>query len=120
MELKVSGKIVKIGEVISHANGAKELLYRIDTGEQYNNIVEFKMYKTGEYITHVEKFSEFNKVGDAVTVEFKLNTFNWKPESDDKIFTSLTHWRLDKVGTGEVSATAPPLVVQSEEDDLPF
>ena len=117
MELKVSGKIVKIGEVISHANGAKELLYRIDTGEQYNSIVEFKMYKTGEYITHVEKFSEFNKVGDAVTVEFKLNTFNWKPESDDKIFTSLTHWRLDKVGAGE---TAPQPAVQVEESDLPF
>lgn len=115
IELKVSGKISMIGEVKNHDNGAKELLYRIDTGEQYNNIVEFKMYKTGEYTTHVEKFSEFNKIGDSVLVEFKLNTFNWKPESVDKIFTSLTHWRIEKL---EATQAAPQ---EAEADDsLPF
>ena len=113
-ELKVTGTIKVIGEPKELNNGAKELTYRIDTGEQYNNVVEFKLYKSAEYVSHIDNFIKYNNVGDKVEVEFKLNTYVWKPEAENKVFTTLTSWKVEKIKE-DSGQTAQP-----EEIDAPF
>jgi hypothetical protein len=112
MSYKVKGAILSISEIESAGSGQK-LTFRIDTGEQYNNLLEFEMFKKNEYTEHLDKFKQFNKVGDNVEVEFNLKTFNWKPEAENKVFTSLSAWRVDKVGDA-----AP--AEEEEEEILPF
>lgn len=120
MGFKVQGVITRISEIKEHNNGAKELTYRIDTGEQYNNIIEFQIYKGGEHTSHVDNFLKYNKVGDRVEVEFNLKTFNWKPEADDKVFTSLSHWKLEKIGTEQTSAQPTTTAQPDDNGALPF
>ena len=54
MNYKVRGKIVSISEIKTLQNGAKELSYRIDTGEIHNNLLEFSVYKKEEYAEHID------------------------------------------------------------------
>jgi hypothetical protein len=114
MSYKLKGSITAISEIADAGNG-KKLSFRIDTKEQYNNIVEFEMFKGADYVEHLDKFTKFNKVGDDVEVEFNLKTFNWKPESDNKIFTSLSAWRVEKA-----DAQPQEVVAESSTDELPF
>ena len=115
MSFELKGKITVIGEVEDKPNGAKELKYRIDTGEQYNNIVEFQLYKGVDHITHIDNFIKYNKVGDMVNVEFNLKTFNWKPEADDKMFTSLSHWKATKVESNDFRKTLREIINLNRE-----
>lgn len=124
MEFKVKGTITTISD-IQEVGAGKKLSFRIDTGEQYNNLIEFELYKGADHVKHVEDFGNFNKIGDNVEVEFKLKTFNWKPEADNKIFTSLNCWRVDKVeGFTPVAVTTnepfPEVESQDSGDALPF
>ena len=109
MNYELKGKIISISDIEDKPNGAKELTYRIDTGEQYNNIVEFQLYKTSEHVSHVDNFVKYNKIGDMVNVEWSLRTFNWKPNEDNKIFTSLSHWKSTKLDS-----------TSEKSDDVPF
>ena len=110
MSYKVQGTIKTIS-AISEAGAGKKLSFRIDTGEQHNNLIEFEMYKGADYTDHLDSFIKFNKTDDLVEVEFNLKTYNWKPESEDRIFTSLSVWRVEKV-----ESNTPP---QSQETPLP-
>ena len=118
MSYKVKGSIKSISTPETVGTG-KKLLFRIDNGEQYSNIMEFELYKGAEYLEHIDNFIKYNKVGDNVEVEFNIKTFNWKPEADDKIFTSLSCWKVTKA-----EGTPPPLAtttnVVEEDDDYPF
>ena len=121
MSYKVKGTIKSISK-IEDAGAGKKLSFRIDNGEQYNNIMEFELYKGTEYLEHLDNFSKYNKIGDSVEVEFNIKTFNWKPEADDKIFTSLSCWKVEKA----TEVSPPPLAPVSNDlneetpDDLPF
>ena len=120
MSYKVKGIIKSISKPET-VGLAKKLFFRIDNGEQYNNIMEFELYKGAEYVEHIDNFIKYNKVNDNVEVEFNIKTFNWKPEADDKIFTSLSSWKVEKV-----EAITPPIneaPVSNDptpDDDLPF
>ena len=119
--LKVSGKIIKISERQNFDSGAQKLSFRIDTLESFNNIVEFDLFKGAEYISLLDNFENFNKIGDFVDVEFKLNTNHWTKEGNDKVFTSLSAWRIDKVKeVGDIS-TGPVKIAEPDDlGDLPF
>ncbi|NQX84079.1 MAG: DUF3127 domain-containing protein [Mycoplasmataceae bacterium] len=91
-------------------SGAKKVSVRIDTGEQWSNIVEFDMFKGADYAEHVENFSKYNKVGDTVEIEYQVRC-NWN-EKLDRVFTSLSLWKCSKA--------AAPAATEEEEDDLPF
>lgn len=106
MSYKVKGSIVSISEIEDAGNG-KKLSFRIDTKEQYNNLIEFEMFKGAEYTEHLDNFKKYNKVGNEVEVEFNLKTYNWKPESENKIFTSLSAWKVNKV-VNEPATEEPP------------
>ena len=113
MNYTTEGKIVSISEVTSLESGAKKLTYRIDTGEQYNNIWEFELYKGADYAEHADNFVKFNSVGDLVSVEFNVRPRVW--EEKDRVFTTLSHW---KCTTLEKSENAQ--AVAGGKDDLPF
>ena len=117
MSYKVTGKITQISDIKTLNTGAKVLEYLIDTGAEYNNLYQFNIYKKAEYSDQVDKFVEFNKVGDLVEVEFNIST----KEYQGKYYTNLSHWRADKVNempkAQEITASdfAP-----DREDGLPF
>jgi len=117
MSYTQKGTISSISE-ISEVGTGKKLTFRIKTDDQYNPLWEFEMYKSGEYVEHLDNFIKFNKVGTEVEVEFNIKTFNWKPEADNKIFTSLSAWKVNKVGeaTQEIETALP----QDSSDQLPF
>jgi len=116
MSYTVKGKISTVSDIVEVGQG-KKLTFRIDTGDQYNPLWEFEMYKSGEYVEHLDNFIKFNKVGAEVEVEFNIKTFNWKPEADNKIFTSLSAWKVNKVGEAQESVSANQ---GDSSDELPF
>ena len=115
MNYELKGKIVSISDIKELPNGAKELTYRVDNGEEYNNLIEFQMYKGADHTEHLDNFIKFNNVGDMVNVEFNIRTFNWKPTEDNKIFTSLSHWKATKI-----NSEMPSEIKVEPTDDLPF
>tara|TARA_B110000858_G_scaffold198229_1_gene263377 strand:- start:4369 stop:4728 length:360 start_codon:yes stop_codon:yes gene_type:complete len=114
----ITGKIISISDKMSFDSGAEKLSFRIDTGEAWSNIVEFELFKGKEYIEHLDKFLEFNKIGDMVDVEFQLKCNHYTKDGADKVFTSLSCWRVNKVGIE--GATAPPKAKIEDFDNLPF
>ena len=64
----------------------------------------------------VENLNKYNKEGDTVTVEFNVNTNEWK----GKYFTSLSAWRIDKADKDAVEQVAEAMDAEVVEDGLPF
>jgi hypothetical protein len=115
--MKVKGKIISIGEAQTFDSGAKKLEFQIDTGEQYDNIISFDLFKGVEHVTHLDKFLEFNKVGDSVEVEFNIKC----REHKGKYYTNLSMWRCEKMnGQGNEPFEGMPNPVGEEESGLPF
>ena len=112
---KVQGRITAISEVETLNNGAKKLSYRIDTGDQYSNIWEFELYKKEEYAEHVDNFKKYNNVGDPVEVEFSIRP----REYQNKVYTGLSHWKIEKLEGGEQQPQNETFVAEGD-DDLPF
>ena len=120
MSYKVKGTIKSISTP-EDVGTARKLFFRIDNGEQYNNILEFELYKGAEYVEHIDNFIKYNKVNDSVEVEFNIKTFNWKPEADNKIFTSLACWKVEKAeATVADNTTVQTNNDPTPDDDLPF
>jgi hypothetical protein len=117
MNYKMKGFITQIDEIKQLDNGAKIVTYRINNEEPYNNIVQFEMYKKPEYAEHADNFVKFNKVGDRVEVEFNIGS----REYEGKMYTSLKHWKLEKL-TNEENAIQQSEFEQTlvDDDDLPF
>ena len=118
MSYEIKGTIKSIS-AITEAGQGKKLSFRINTEDQYNRIAEFEMYKGADYLEHLDNFIKYNKVNDSVLVEFNLKTFNWKPEADNKIFTSLSCWKVTKVDY-ETPPQAQATAEQPTTDALPF
>lgn len=108
MELK--GKINEVSEVQSGTSKAgkewQKLTFAIDTGTDYDNLIAFTIFGT----ERVEKFTKYNKVGDAVIVAFNIKSRkfgqNW--------YTDLDAWMIKKD-----DGTATPLL-EDTNDNLPF
>ena len=121
MNYKMKGFITQIDEIKQLDSGAKIVTYRINNEEPYNNIVQFEMYKKPEYAEHADNFVKFNKVGDRVEVEFNIGS----REYEGRMYTSLKHWKIEKL-TNEENAihdqtlTAAQMGDDSDIDPLPF
>ncbi|MDA9302826.1 DUF3127 domain-containing protein [bacterium] len=114
MELKVTGKITKILPPQSGTSKAgttwTKQLFLVDNGETYNSLFCFELFKDDK----VQKFNQYNKVGDHVDVEFNVNC----NEYQGKYYTSLQAWKVSHAeGTGQAVAT--PTSIEAEED-APF
>ena len=117
MSFKVKGKIVEIGDIQVFDSGSKKISFVLETEEQYNNLYSFDLFKSGEYISHVEKFNEYNKVGDTVEVEFNIQCRDYS----GKYYTNLQCWRIEKdsMGTTDEPNTGHETFVDDSEP-LPF
>lgn len=112
MNFKVEGQIVSVGDIKTLNNGAKTISFQVQTNEQYNSLYSFDIYKGAEHASHVDNFSNYQTVGDNVRVEFNVRTNEWQ----GKFYTSLSCWKVEKLGQMEESET----IVDEADDDLPF
>ncbi len=115
MSYTTEGKIISIGEIKSFDNGAKAIDYRVQTNEQYNNLYSFEMYKSADHVQHIDNFIKYNKVGDNVRVEWNVRT----SEYNGRFFSSLSPWKVEKLGQVE-NKTEKSILEEAVEDDLPF
>ena len=120
MNLEKKGTIIKISEIQKFPSGSAKLTFRIDTKEDWNNIVEFEMFKKAEYLEHLENFTKYNKVGDKVNVEFQIKTNHYTDNGKDSVFTSLSCWKVTKEDEGFEPAVKKEEVKYQEDSDLPF
>jgi len=119
MSLEVEGRIEKFIDVQKGTSKAgKEWAkqqFIVKTKDEYNNLYCFEVFGDEK----VENLTKYQKVGDDVKVVFNVQTNEWQ----DKYFTSLSAWRIEKTN----SDTPPPLqtipaseVKTDEANDLPF
>ncbi len=112
--MKIKGQITSIQDPTTFENGSKKLTFQIDTKEQYNNIISFDLFKGAEYAEHVDKFVQFNHVGDNVEVEFNIKC----QEYNGKWYTNLSVWKVEKLTAPQ--PTAEQLGDDTQDTSLPF
>lgn len=122
MEHKEQGTIKTILPVESGAskdgNEWKKVVFTIANNGGYQGaeqIFAFEIFGAEK----VDKFLQYNKVGDMVDVDFNIKTNEWK----GKYYTSLQAWKVFKVGANIPNPQPQPQADpgQEEEDDkLPF
>ena len=129
MSFKVTGKISKVlAKEEGTSKAGKEwvkqsfVVVNNDGYEGKEVIYCFEIFG-GE---KVDKFNQYNKVGDVVEVSFSIGTNEWSdPKTkNDRYFTSLSAFSVFK---SEVSTTLVPEFeavdssdLEEGEDDLPF
>jgi len=113
MKYTVKGSITKIGERKELSNGATVLDYVVNNVSENGWEAPFKieMYNKPERIEHLENFLKFNKVGDAVEVEFDIKG----REYEGRVFNSLSHWSCKKT-----EDSVPVVETEEVASDLPF
>lgn len=114
-ELKVTGTITSISDVqtgVSKANKKEwaKLEFAIETGGEYPKTVAFTVFGAEK----VDKFIQYNKVGDEVEVSFDPTS----REYDGRYYTDLNAWKVWGLNRGDKSPE--PAEVGEEDDDLPF
>ena len=114
-ELKVKIQIDNILEVESgeSANGewSKVSFIGSEVDSEYPKDIGFEIFGQEK----VDKFLQYNKIGDEVEVSFNLQS----REYNGKVYTTAQAWKVWNVNT---SASAAPVPVEDEKggDDLPF
>ena len=121
MSYDITGTIVKIYETETKGESfrVRDFVIKANDGGQYDNFVKFQT--TQDRTSIVDDYSE----GDEIKVHFDLRGRQWQ----DKYFTNLNAWRVERVGDASrpaVATTAPSFPSADEEpsaeasDDLPF
>lgn len=108
---KVTGTIKSISEKKVLDNGAVVLSYVVEetSGNGFVTPFNIEMYNSADKAEFVDKFLEYNKVGNNVEVEFTIRG----REYNGRIYNSLSHWKC-------VNVSQVPTEQAKEEDDLPF
>lgn len=128
MSLEVTGKLIKFLEVESGESKLgttwSKQQFVVQTESQYNNLYCFEVFGNEK----VENLTKYQKEGDNVTVEFNVNTNEYK----GKYYTSLSAWKISKANVNGIQSPhvpqennnfppAPNFTQNQEaEDDLPF
>lgn len=125
MSLSVTGKLIKFlevesGESKSGTSWSKQQ-FIVQTESQYNNLYCFEVFGNEK----VENLTKYQKEGDNVTVEFNVNTNEYK----GKYYTSLSAWKISKANANGIQSphapqnntNLPPAPAMSDDDTaLPF
>ena len=122
MSYKVKGTIVSISDKQIFDSGAGKISFRIDTGEQYNNILEFENFKVADKLEYLDSFTKYNNVGDKVEVEFNLGSNLWtNPKTNiEQCFTKLNFWKSEKIEGETQKFEAQQNNEPANDSDLPF
>lgn len=122
MELSVTGVIEKIlPQKTGQTKDGKEWVkqdFLVRTDDQYNNLYCFGVFGAEK----VENLNKYNKEGQNVTVKFNVSVNHWNdPKTkEDKYFTSLNAWRIDKAEGGSMPPVPPQSEFEPQENDMPF
>ena len=92
-ELKFTGVITNILEVIQVGNTKKIEFIVTEEVAQYPQSVKFSIYGDEK----VDKFVKYNKLNASVEVSFNFKTTEW----NEKHFTSIEAWKVFKAETVE-------------------
>ena len=111
MKYSVKGAIKSIGEKKTLDNGAVVLNYVVEETSENGYVTPFsiEIYNSAEKAEFVDKFLEFNKVGNLVEVEFTIRG----REYQGRIYNSLNHWKIS-------NCSEVPTENADEEELLPF
>lgn len=119
MELKLTGQIKIIKEVVSGTTKGgdewKKVEFVIANNDGYQGqeqVFCFEIFGAEK----VDKFLQYNKVGDTVDVDFNIRTNEWK----EKHFTSLQAWKVVKVGKDTPAPVVDEPTQSGEDEPLPF
>ena len=93
-ELKFTGIITNILDVIQVGNTKKIEFIVTEDVAQYPQSVKFSIYGDEK----VDKFVKYNKLNASVEVSFNFRTTEW----NDKHFTSIEAWKVFKAETAEL------------------
>jgi|TARA_R100000664_G_C2756634_1_gene144577 hypothetical protein len=123
MGFKIKGKIASIGQKKILDNGAVVLDYVVSHTSENGFVTpySFNIYKSSEYIEHLDNFLSFNNVGDNVEVEFNIRG----KEYNGKVYNSLSHWRIEKEKGASMELNEPVAEQETKtksvnDDVLPF
>lgn len=110
--MQLQGKIKLIKDVQEFDSGFKKVEFVLTTNEQYPQDVKFEVLKE----EGVERFLQYNKVGDYVNVSFNIRG----NEYNGNYYVNLQSWRVEKLeGANSVSnSNIDPL--NNDTDELPF
>ena len=112
-KLVTSGIIKSISEKQMFPSGSGKITFRIESGDEYNPLWEFELFKGAAYVEHLDNFTKYNKVGDNVTIEYDIKTNHYTGNGKDSVFTTLGAWKISKVEGFEAPKEEP-------KEDLPF
>ena len=99
MSYNVEGRIISISEKQTFKSGSAKMTFRIDTGSEYDNVLEFENFKSSAKVDYLDSFVKYNKVGDMVSVEFYIGANLWtNPDTGiESCFTKLKFWKIEQL-----------------------
>ena len=115
--------------VVSERFKKRDFVLTVEPGSPYPQHVSFQLVQ--DKVSLVDNLN----VGDEVKVLFNLKGREWvSPQGETKYFNTIDAWRIEKIGSGNSSASsnshsqptsmetgAPPVFTSSSiDDDLPF
>lgn len=126
MGLEIKGVIEKVlevqqGEKKDGSGQWRKQQFLVKTDSQYNNLYCFEIFSEEK----VDNFAKYNKVGQEVTVEFNVNTSEYK----GKYYTTLSAWKImatplqNNANTANTTTNPQEFgapLPSEEPDDLPF
>lgn len=124
MSLEVTGKLKKFlepqtGEKKDGSGNWIKQSFLVETDSQYNNLYCFEVFGDEK----VANLTKYQKEGDSVTVEFNVNTNEYK----GSYYTTLAAWKISKQSNDSTTQNAeefsPPINLENiDQDDngLPF
>jgi single-strand DNA-binding protein len=116
MSYEITGTLVKKYETETKGESfrVRDFVIKANDGGQYDNFVKFQLSQDRTAI--IDDMNE----GDEIKVHFDLRGRQWQ----EKYFTNLSAWRVEKVSTAQVAepkkATAAVEPKPESTDDLPF
>ena len=126
MSYNIEGRIISISEKQIFPSGSGKITFRIDTGSDYDNVIEFENFKSSDKIGYLDSFIKYNKVGDLVSVEFNIGANLWtNPDTGvESCFTKLKFWKIEQLEgeTQKFEAEKEAKLVDTvtDEHELPF
>ena len=120
MSLEVNGTIEKVLTIekgtTKDGKEWQKQLYIVANNDGYEGKKQIFCFEVfGE--EKVQNFNKFNKVGDAVTVDFNINTNEWQ----GKYFTSLQSWKVSKqADANNLAVNEPQNLSAKYENEPPF
>ncbi len=119
MSYELKGKLYKVFPTESKTDTFQAREFVVETQENYPQLVKFQL--TQDKCGLIDGYSE----GEELIVHFDLRGREW----NEKFFTNLQAWKLDKVGSdaGEPASTggasdmpADGFSIEEDDNDLPF